>query len=253
MSRSVRRLRNRPSITSSGANTFRQPRQPTRHRISSTVPAAVCSLPGRVRFPFRAKSSRAAHLGHANGAFRPRTGTHRRDGWHGTDATLQVITSADHRRTHVHRRDHGLPAWPAAAGGNQWGTQATTVPHLQETPTLAVQELSPERVQAVLPPPRPAAAPTCPTAGPTHRGSRDRRPVRRHDRAGFAVRGRGLARRPVLRGSADRRASAGGPTAREPLLPGRDVEDDHRFDQFAPPTAQGSGGDVSALPDLLHP
>ncbi|HEX2810083.1 MAG TPA: hypothetical protein VHN80_28295 [Kineosporiaceae bacterium] len=43
------------------------------------------------------------------------------------------------------------------------------------------------------------------------------------------------------------------PPPGEPLLPGRDVEDDHRFDQFAPPTAQGSGGDVSALPDPLHP
>jgi hypothetical protein len=39
----------------------------------------------------------------------------------GRVATLQVITSAVHRRTHVHRRDHGRPVRRAAAGGNQWG------------------------------------------------------------------------------------------------------------------------------------
>ena len=44
------------------------------------------------------------------------------------------------------------------------------------------------------------------------------------------------------------------PPPGEPLLPMlRDVEDDDRFDQFAPRTAQGSGGDVAALPDPLHP
>ncbi|HEX2809412.1 MAG TPA: hypothetical protein VHN80_24890, partial [Kineosporiaceae bacterium] len=44
------------------------------------------------------------------------------------------------------------------------------------------------------------------------------------------------------------------PPPGEPLLPMRDVEDDHRFDQCAPPTTEyDCGGDVSALPDLLHP
>src|SRR5665648_290963 len=77
LSRSVRRLPDSPRITSSGAKLRPQPRHPTCHRISSTVPAAVCSLRGRVRFPLRAKSSRAPHPGHANGASRPRTGAHR--------------------------------------------------------------------------------------------------------------------------------------------------------------------------------
>ena len=77
LSRSVRRLPDSPRITSSGAKLRPQPRHPTCHRISSTIPAAVCSLRGRVRFPLRAKSSRAPHPGHANGASRPRTGAHR--------------------------------------------------------------------------------------------------------------------------------------------------------------------------------
>jgi len=43
------------------------------------------------------------------------------------------------------------------------------------------------------------------------------------------------------------------PPPGERLLPSRDVEDDHRFDQFAPLAAEYDGGDVSALPDPLHP
>ena len=66
----------------------------------------------------------------------------------------------------------------------------------------------------MLSPLRLAGAPRCPAAGPARRGSLNQRTARRHVLAGFVVRGRGVACRTVLPGSADRPASAGGPTAR---------------------------------------
>ena len=77
VSRSLRRLPDNPSMISSGANTRRQSRQPTCQHTSSTVPAAVCSLRLRVRFPLRAKSSVVPQRGQPKRAGRPRTGAHR--------------------------------------------------------------------------------------------------------------------------------------------------------------------------------
>ena len=76
ISRSVRRLPDRSSISSSGANTRPHERQPTLASRICTTPAAVSNRRSRVRLPLRAKSLITPQPGQPNGAGSSRTGSH---------------------------------------------------------------------------------------------------------------------------------------------------------------------------------